>query len=265
MFPYSDIAKQFTCGKTKCTYIIVYEVAPYVGPNDLSELTDGRKQTIGSAIRNTTQTILSSMKTPRQVNYHPKQDSNRTFLDGVETPFSVGLALYVHKETRNRKIIDCLSELNLTIDYKKVLKIETDIAIAIIFQYSRMTSHLLELVQTTAWHKKNKILKISGGVIGNNSTRGSVKPVLSIIFYFVTSFRRFLQNKHPGHKKEKWLSDGSNKRIQLNMDKVVKTMKDFEINFQAFDCVFNVMTKAILSSNAAEELLRHKKDWTGFI
>ena len=73
--------------------------------------------------------IVSSMKTPRHVNYHPKQESNGTFLDGVETPFSVGLALQVHKETHNRKIIDCLSELNLTIDNKKVLK--TDIVNAV--------------------------------------------------------------------------------------------------------------------------------------
>ena len=71
------------------------------------------------------------MKTPRQVNYQPKQDSNRTFLDGVETSFSGALALHVHKETRNRKIMDCLSELNLTIEYKKILKIETDITNAV--------------------------------------------------------------------------------------------------------------------------------------
>ena len=90
--------------------------------------------------------IVSSMKTPRHVNYHPKQDSNRTFLDGVKTPFSVGLALLVHKETRNRKIIDCLSELNLTIDYKKEIKIETDIVNAVYGNVNEIMTYMLHQI-----------------------------------------------------------------------------------------------------------------------
>ena len=45
-----------------------------------------------------------------------------------ETPFAVGLGLQVHKETRSKKIINCLSDLGLSIDYDRVIKIETEIS-----------------------------------------------------------------------------------------------------------------------------------------
>ena len=45
-----------------------------------------------------------------------------------ETPFAVGLGLHVHKETRSKKIINCLSDLRLSIDYDRVIKIETEIS-----------------------------------------------------------------------------------------------------------------------------------------
>jgi len=36
MFPDSDIAKQFQCGKTKCSYLITHGIAPYYHDNDES-------------------------------------------------------------------------------------------------------------------------------------------------------------------------------------------------------------------------------------
>ena len=48
-----------------------------------------------------------------------------------ETPFSVGLALLVHKKTRSKAIVNILAELNLSINYEKTMRIETDIANAV--------------------------------------------------------------------------------------------------------------------------------------
>ena len=90
----------------------------------------GAKHKIGDSVRslheadiavdNICQIIMKTTKTTRQVRYKPAVISN--------TPFAVGLGLHIHKETRSKKIIDCLSELCLTINYDKVMKIETEIA-----------------------------------------------------------------------------------------------------------------------------------------
>lgn len=44
-------------------------------------------------------------------------------MEMIETPFSVGLGLHVHKETQNKKLINCLSDLRLSISYDSVMKI----------------------------------------------------------------------------------------------------------------------------------------------
>ena len=93
--------------------------------------------------------IVSSMKTPRHVNYHPKQDSNGTFLDGVETPCSVGLALQVQKETHNRKIIDCLSELNLTLDNKKSLKSKQTLSMRYMGNMNKIMAYMFHQILFT--------------------------------------------------------------------------------------------------------------------
>ena len=50
------------------------------------------------------------------------------FHDRAETPFSVGLGLIIYKHTRSKQIINLLSDMNLTINHDKILKIETNIA-----------------------------------------------------------------------------------------------------------------------------------------
>ena len=81
-------------------------------------------------VNNICQIIMKATKTTRQVRYKPAVTSNASFRSKLhsETPFSVGLGLHIHKETRSKKIIDCLSELSLTISYDKIMKIETEIA-----------------------------------------------------------------------------------------------------------------------------------------
>ena len=73
---------------------------------------------------------MKSIKTSRQVNYKPVSPSTSIFKSRLhsETPFAVGLGLQVHKETSSKKIINCLSDLGLSIDYDRVIKIETEIS-----------------------------------------------------------------------------------------------------------------------------------------
>ena len=46
--------------------------------------------------------------------------------------FSVGLSLMIYKHSRSKHIINLLSDMNLTINYNKTLKIGTNIAEAIV-------------------------------------------------------------------------------------------------------------------------------------
>ena len=63
-------------------------------------------------VDNISQIIMKSIKTSRQVNYKPASPSTSIFKSRLhsETPFAVGLGLHVHKETRSKKIINCLPD-----------------------------------------------------------------------------------------------------------------------------------------------------------
>ena len=71
---------------------------------------------------------MKSIKTSRPVNYKPVSPSTSIFKSRLhsETPFAVSLGLHIYKETRSKKIINCLPNLGLSIDYDGVMKIETE-------------------------------------------------------------------------------------------------------------------------------------------
>ena len=50
------------------------------------------------------------------------QNTESPYKNTVETPFAVGLGILVYKEMRNKKMIEYLSDLGLSIPYKKVMK-----------------------------------------------------------------------------------------------------------------------------------------------
>ena len=79
-----------------------------------------KRKNVDMAIKNINEIVITSTKLKKQV--------NNAFRQKVETPFSVGLGLYFHRQTRSKKVIDTLSKLNLTIPYDRLLKIETRIA-----------------------------------------------------------------------------------------------------------------------------------------
>jgi hypothetical protein len=68
----------------------------------------------------------------KKTRVHYKISTDTNFREVVETPFSVGVGLHLHKETRNKKVIDFLSDLGLSISYNRVLKIENGLANAIV-------------------------------------------------------------------------------------------------------------------------------------
>ena len=71
------------------------------------------------------------MRTSRQTNYQLNNENASTY-NKIETPLNVGIGLYVHHQTRSKKLVNFLSDLNIGINYDKVLDIKKDIAIAIL-------------------------------------------------------------------------------------------------------------------------------------
>ena len=99
-----------------------------IGPKEDIDICPQKKESIDIVIHNIGQIILKAIKTRRQVNYNPLTASFRNL---VETPFSVGLALHIHQQTRSKKIIDFLSGLGLSTTYDRIIQIETQIANAV--------------------------------------------------------------------------------------------------------------------------------------
>ena len=46
----------------------------------------------------------------------------------IKTPLSIGIDLYLHQHTRSKKLINFLSDLNISANYKQVICLKKDIA-----------------------------------------------------------------------------------------------------------------------------------------
>ena len=77
-----------------------------------------------------TQLVSQSFKSDRQIRYQSKSNNIQSRVT-IETPLSVGVGLYVYHNTRSKKLINFLADLNIGINYKKVINLKKDIANAI--------------------------------------------------------------------------------------------------------------------------------------
>ena len=96
-----------------------------IGPKVGIDLCPKRKVAVDTSVRNLAEILMNSVKTERQVDYQSKTGG---FRKSLETPFSVGLGLYMHQKTRSKAVVDTLAQLHLSVPYDKVLQIENDIA-----------------------------------------------------------------------------------------------------------------------------------------
>ena len=92
------------------------------------------KHTVDKILKKTQSTII--LKTlhkslSKQVRVIEMTLSNTNFREVGETPFLVELRIHVHKETRSKKFIECLSDLGLSISCDKMMKIEKDLVNAV--------------------------------------------------------------------------------------------------------------------------------------
>ena len=99
-----------------------------IGPKSNIDLAPFKKESVDIAVRNIGEIIMNSVKTKKQVTYN---SAGASFRDSVETSFIVVLGLYMHQQTRSKKVINTLSALKQSIPYDKLLQIETSMASAI--------------------------------------------------------------------------------------------------------------------------------------
>ena len=98
------------------------------GPQDTMN-SDIRSQRLKQEVSRLSRILIQSIKTKRQMQY--SKASSTGFYQNKQTPFNVGLGLYIHEKTRSKELIDSLSQLNLCINYQKILRIETSIGNAV--------------------------------------------------------------------------------------------------------------------------------------
>ena len=67
-----------------------------------------------------TQLVAQNVKTDRQINYKQK---NRRY-NKIETALSIAINIFIYHNTRSKKLIKFISDLNTGLNYEKVISIK---------------------------------------------------------------------------------------------------------------------------------------------
>ena len=112
------------------TQLITFMRWILLGPN--SKATIDKESPLNKNVELVVQMIMQNSVSDRQANYMPTDDQTaRGTYSKIETPLSVGLGIYIHKQTRSKKLVDFLCDLNLSVSANKLYCIQQDIATAI--------------------------------------------------------------------------------------------------------------------------------------
>ena len=78
------------------------------------------------------QQIMYEVKTDRQVKHEPKPNrEEKPFRHQREYPLQVGVGILAHQQMRSRSMTDVLHKLGVSVDYTRILRIETQLAQAV--------------------------------------------------------------------------------------------------------------------------------------
>lgn len=103
-----------------------------VGPEEELQ-TELRSRTVDRSALTISQNIMYAFKTRRQVHHQPKEKTETFRTQHVrENPQVLGMALSVHHDTRNKKLVDFLHMQNCCVSYGRSLLLETAIANAVV-------------------------------------------------------------------------------------------------------------------------------------
>ena len=103
-----------------------------VGPVEDLE-TENRTNIIDRGVLTLSQNLMYGFKSRRQVNYKSNTNSSKFRpQQSRENPQTLGLALTLHHETRNKKLIQSLSGMGYCVSYSRVMHLETALANAVL-------------------------------------------------------------------------------------------------------------------------------------
>ena len=112
-----------------------------------------------------------------------------------------------------------------------------------------------------ALEQDNKLLKVNGGVVGLTQNPTALHRFCLISPSLASLCSQFLKNSGIIDKSAKLkhyqLVGSINKRISVNFSKVINFLNDLSVNFAPSECVFNILSKAVLSSEASADILDH--------
>ena len=90
------------------------------GPHTLDNDGGDRQKNMEYLVGKVTQLVAQNVKTDRQINYKQK---NRRY-NKIETALSIAINIFIYHNTRSKKLINFISDLNTGLNYEKVISIK---------------------------------------------------------------------------------------------------------------------------------------------
>ena len=126
------------------------------------------------------------------------------------------------------------------------------------YSISKTSIPLAAIGSGHAMEQENKAMKVLGGITGLTQQPAALSrfcltaPILSELS------QEFLQRNNVGtynRKHHYQLTGSACDRIHINAKKIVNMLETISVGFQPFDAVANLVSKAVLPSTSAKELL----------
>ena len=112
-----------------------------------------------------------------------------------------------------------------------------------------------------ALEQDNKLLKVNGGVVGLTQNPTALHRFCLIPPSLASLSSHFLKNSgiidRSTKLKHYQLVGSIHKRISVNVSKVINMLNNLSVNFAPSECVFNILSKAVYSSEASADILDH--------
>ena len=105
--------------KILCTFLKLV----LIGPHNLDR---DRTTQVETVVEVAARIVSQNVKSDRQIQYH-QRNPDSLFYSRLETPLNTGLRLYFHHVSRSKKLKNFLADLNLGVNYQKIVNVKKGI------------------------------------------------------------------------------------------------------------------------------------------
>ena len=110
--------------KILCTFLKWVLIGPHNSDRD-------RTKQVEIVVEVAAQIVSQNVKSDTQMQYH-KRNPDSLFYSRLETPLNIGLGLYFYHVSQSKKLINILADLNLGVNYQKIVNVKKGIVQAIL-------------------------------------------------------------------------------------------------------------------------------------